>query len=165
MLFCQFGCLSVCLDIWMYVCLSGYLSRCLCVYCLSVYLSWCISVWISVYLNVYLNSVWMCGCMVRCLDVCISVCVVPFGLDVCMFYSCLSRCPSIFFSVGRLVWISGGNINCQNLFSVMSTIWDFPIQSGGLVSDYFFCCNLHGFQAILVTQYILLSKVIKEKQK
>ena len=103
--------------------------------------------------------------MVRYLDVCISVCVVPFGLDVCMFYSCLSRCPSIFFSVGRLVWISGGNINCQNLFSVMSTIWDFPIQSGGLVSDYFFLLQFAWFSGYFSHTVYFAIKIHKRETK
>ena len=62
---------------FMFICLSVYLSI-----CLSVYLSICLSVCLSVYLSV---------CLTVCLSICLSICL-SVRLFVCLSV-CLSVCP------------------------------------------------------------------------
>ena len=88
MLVCQFVCLSLFLDILMYVvCLSGYLLGCLCVLCLSACLSGCLSLWIYVCLNVFIWS--LSECVDVSIDVLMSLCFSEWKtlcLDVCVLF-------------------------------------------------------------------------------
>jgi hypothetical protein len=100
--YCLSVLLYVCLTVWLSYCLSVLLSVCLTVVCLTaVCLSYCLSVFLSVCLTVCLAVLLLSVCLSCFLSVLLSVC-----LAVCLSYCCLSVCLSCFLSVLLSVCLS-----------------------------------------------------------
>ena len=117
---------SVCLSVWLYVCLYDYV-------CLSVCMTVCLSVWqyvclydcktvclyvcMSVCLYVCM-TVWLYVCMSVCLYVCMSVC-----LYVCLsvwLYDCMYDCMSVCLYVCMTVCVCLYDCMCVCLYVCMS---------------------------------------------